>query len=279
MLLAQAAPSPTPTASELQTPTLTFADGLRRLINDGFNVVSQELVFAPDLGLRIGGTYNTYALKFAIAGFTDCQVTSNGYDAGDVACTAYKGPDAALARTTFSHLLKQLQDFAGSNSVSVIENPPHVGLHVGKETEAKYFPNGRVRVFINLLESRAKGFPSAASFVVAHVPANETWLTPLSSPTASTCPTTEVMRITTHGPVPSATPLPADHPPMAYASVVVTVSPDGTVMRAVLKHSTGSASEDGDALSAARTGTYKPKMADCKPVEGTYFFLEVFTIA
>lgn len=60
-----------------------------------------------------------------------------------------------------------------------------------------------------------------------------------------------------------------------YASVLVTVNADGSVARAVLRRSSGSASFDAWAIRAARESEYLPKLVNCKPVRGTY--LKVIT--
>ena len=59
--------------------------------------------------------------------------------------------------------------------------------------------------------------------------------------------------------------------------MLVTVNPDGTVRSAVVRGSWGAGS-DNRALAAARDSTYVPATVNCKPVEGTYIFHEMFVI-
>jgi hypothetical protein len=57
--------------------------------------------------------------------------------------------------------------------------------------------------------------------------------------------------------------------------VLVTVNPDGTVKSAVLQKSLGFGADER-ALTDARQSNYQPKTVNCKPVEGTYLFREMF---
>jgi hypothetical protein len=171
LLLAQATPLPSPTAGRIQAPTLSFADGLQRLINHAAYVSPQDLVFSQDLGPQVGrnGAEEIYALNFTIAGFTRCQVVSIGYDMGYASCEAYFGPDAAVARSTFNDVEDELHVFAGhGSSFSVKSFSKTTGLNVGKTTVAEYRPNRQVRVSINMLEANTG--PSGVTLQVTHVP-------------------------------------------------------------------------------------------------------------
>jgi hypothetical protein len=175
LLLAQGTPppAPTPSAGRIQAQTLSFADGLRRLIEHGSNLSPHDLVFSQDLGPQVGQTSvdgtEIYALNFTIAGLTGCQVVSTGYDQGYVACTAYVGPDTALARSTFTKVQNQLRTFAGPGaSFSVQYVPRSLGLSEGPTTTAEYWPNGLVSVSVNMLEAR--NGPSGVTLQVTHVP-------------------------------------------------------------------------------------------------------------
>lgn len=99
------------------------------------------------------------------------------------------------------------------------------------------------------------------------------------SPTSSTCPTTEVVRLTPNGPIPSATvPSKTQIPEHAVTVILVTVNPDGSVKSAVIQKSSGTPSLDAQSLADAKSSTYKPKTINCKPVEGTYLYRNVWTI-
>lgn len=105
---------------------------------------------------------------------------------------------------------------------------------------------------------------------------------PSPSPTSSTCPTKEVMRITPNGLVPSAgnpknSPLPTTGPEVRTATVwvliLVDVNPNGSVRGTRLLHSAGPP-RDTRALHEARTSRYQPKMIGCRAVEGIYYFFQ-----
>lgn len=57
-----------------------------------------------------------------------------------------------------------------------------------------------------------------------------------------------------------------------WASVRVTVAPDGKVTKTVVADSSGDPAIRKAALSAAARSTFSPKMVNCKPVAGTYLF-------
>ena len=70
---------------------------------------------------------------------------------------------------------------------------------------------------------------------------------------------------------------PADfHPPEdggpLNANVLVLISPEGKVEKATLAKSSGNLEFDWASVVAARRSAYKPKIVDCKPVEGTFIF-------
>jgi TonB family protein len=56
------------------------------------------------------------------------------------------------------------------------------------------------------------------------------------------------------------------------AIVAVWVAPDGSVEKAKIYRSSGDLLFDEASVRAARRSTYKPKVLDCKPVEGIVYF-------
>lgn len=99
----------------------------------------------------------------------------------------------------------------------------------------------------------------------------------IPSATPSTCPTREAMLITPTGPIPSSTSFPHGLPTI-FATVLVTVNPDGSVKSAKILRSSGFSNTDDFVLNRARTSRYQPKMVGCSPVEGTYIFLDVVEV-
>lgn len=99
------------------------------------------------------------------------------------------------------------------------------------------------------------------------------------SPPPSMCPPTDVKRIR-----PTSVPDPEFHGSAKWCTgnscyveeVVVTVNPDGTVKSAAVRHSWGVGPDDA-ALTAARNSKYIAATVNCKPVQGTYVFREMFT--
>lgn|ERR1700685_1005506 len=59
------------------------------------------------------------------------------------------------------------------------------------------------------------------------------------------------------------------------AYVLVTVDPNGKLLKAVIWKSSGYAAWDNSALRAARLSEYAPKYVDCRPTTGTYYFRAV----
>jgi TonB family protein len=110
---------------------------------------------------------------------------------------------------------------------------------------------------------------SALALLLAQIP----------SPMFSTCPPTPVRRIKPEAAL--------DHEYYGHtrcygieciiAEVVVTVNPDGTVKNAVMHHSWNTAVDDA-ALRAARNSKYVAATVDCRPVESTYIFRQMFFI-
>ena len=94
------------------------------------------------------------------------------------------------------------------------------------------------------------------------------------SPTASPAPTptsacshdADVVK-----PVPPYATISLGTPPL-YATVEVLVAPDGSVKKAHIYKTSGDLLFDQASVWAAKRSTYKPKVVDCNPVEGTYFF-------
>jgi TonB family protein len=60
--------------------------------------------------------------------------------------------------------------------------------------------------------------------------------------------------------------------PDLFAIVAVAVAPNGSVEKAKVYRSSGNLLFDQASVIAARRSTYKPKLVDCKPVEGTVYF-------
>ncbi len=56
------------------------------------------------------------------------------------------------------------------------------------------------------------------------------------------------------------------------AIALVTISPNGSVMKAVISKSSGNAAVDKSLLDAARQSKYSPELVNCQPVEGQYLF-------
>lgn len=92
--------------------------------------------------------------------------------------------------------------------------------------------------------------------------------TVMPSPPVSTCPTTPATIVKPAQPVYPRS-LPAHTPPLTV-TVQVTVNPDGSVKGARVWQSSDYAEADTAALAAAAASTYRPKMVNCEPVEGTY---------
>jgi TonB family protein len=66
-------------------------------------------------------------------------------------------------------------------------------------------------------------------------------------------------------------------PTKAWLGIVrVEVNPDGSMKSAKMYQSTAVEAYDRTALADARRGVYLPKQIDCKNVEGTYMFEELF---
>jgi TonB family protein len=57
-----------------------------------------------------------------------------------------------------------------------------------------------------------------------------------------------------------------------YATVLVLIGPDGKVEKASLYQPSGNLQFDMASIRAAKKSTFKPKLIDCKPVEGTFLF-------
>jgi hypothetical protein len=95
--------------------------------------------------------------------------------------------------------------------------------------------------------------------------------------TVAYCFGTEVMRVTPEGLVPSQY-MPQNHLPMSYSEVRVTVNSDGSVKSVRLIHSCGATGCDNGSLNHALHSVYRPRTVNCKPVEGTYEYIQVFVI-
>jgi len=95
--------------------------------------------------------------------------------------------------------------------------------------------------------------------------------TPAPSPSARTCPTTEVEW--THSFRPGTQKSQSFHTVgTVSAAALVTVNPDGSVKSVTLKKSSHYSDVDAFTISQARNAIYKPKTVNCEPVQGTYLF-------
>jgi len=144
LLIAQA--TAMPSAGHGQTPAVSFADGLQRLINHA------EDRFLQDRGPEIAanGDTQTYALNFAVAGLAACRVLRHG-DMGNVTCDAYRGSDAVLAQATFNGLAQRLRVFAGKGGRFSVDS---FSLTTERVTIATYWPSEAVDVAVEKHESK-----------------------------------------------------------------------------------------------------------------------------
>lgn len=62
------------------------------------------------------------------------------------------------------------------------------------------------------------------------------------------------------------------------ATVLVVVAADGSVKKATISKSSGNLQFDRASVRAARQSTYKPKVVDCEPIEGTVIFQTTFSL-
>jgi TonB family protein len=91
-----------------------------------------------------------------------------------------------------------------------------------------------------------------------------------STPT-STCPETEATVTRPSEPVfPYGMKIMAEGPISVEA--LVTAGVDGTVKAVTITKSSGYKFADDAVVRAARISSYRPKMVNCEPVEGTYKF-------
>lgn len=56
------------------------------------------------------------------------------------------------------------------------------------------------------------------------------------------------------------------------ATIAVVLAPDGSIEKASIYQSSGNRAFDLASLSAARASRYRPKIANCAPVESTFLF-------
>ncbi len=59
-------------------------------------------------------------------------------------------------------------------------------------------------------------------------------------------------------------------------AVTVTIAPDGSLQSATISQSAGNMALDQAALAAARQSTYAPKIVNCQPIVGSYYFKVTF---
>ncbi len=119
-----------------------------------------------------------------------------------------------------------------------------------------------------------EGIKNAQRWWKAH---KENWslVTPMPSPTAGACPAaTDV--VVTRPEEPIAPPGLSELGGSISVTILVTVNPDGSVKSAQVERSSNSLAVDKAALNAARSSTYRPKIVNCHPVEGTYHFTVKF---
>jgi hypothetical protein len=101
---------------------------------------------------------------------------------------------------------------------------------------------------------------------------------PSPSPTATPCPPALVKRVKlTNHPDPEWHGRTSECTGVScfVVEVLVTVASDGSVTSATLKRSWHAETND-TALRDARSSTYIPATLNCRPVEGTYLFKEMF---
>jgi hypothetical protein len=146
LLLAQATSSPSPTPSVVNgaTTTLTLDEALKRLIPDAVNE------FAEDHGAKVVSPRGEtgYALSFGIAGLTDCAIVATDFPFA--MCIAYRGKDAAAARSAYYALKAGLHGFAGRGAPI---NEAVTAANTATLTTAIYRPNTDVEVMIEMVET------------------------------------------------------------------------------------------------------------------------------
>ncbi|MFZ0032346.1 MAG: hypothetical protein WAK84_10780 [Candidatus Cybelea sp.] len=147
LLLAQATSSPSPLPSNFvngATRSLTLDEALKRLIPDAVNE------FAGDRGAKVVSPRGEtgYALTFGIAGLTDCAIVATDFPFA--MCIAYRGKDAAAARSAYYALKARLHGFAG-RGVPIDEAV--TAADTATLTTASYRPNASTEVMIEMVEA------------------------------------------------------------------------------------------------------------------------------
>jgi hypothetical protein len=94
---------------------------------------------------------------------------------------------------------------------------------------------------------------------------------PAPSPKTTTCPPTQVHRITTYGPVPSSTPPSRLTPDDAILMLVI--NSDGSIRSVSIEVSTGDLQKDKLAIHEAKSYRYEPATINCHPVDSVYRLL------
>jgi len=94
---------------------------------------------------------------------------------------------------------------------------------------------------------------------------------PAASPIGRACPTTEATVISPAEPMFPMGMMNMLNGPVTVIALV-TVAVDGSPKAESIIKSSGFKAVDDAVLRAARTSTYKPKMFNCEPVQGTYLF-------
>lgn len=139
-----ASPLPSLAPDLSSRPTLSFTDGLRRLILHASNLFSED----RDQQISKNNEEERYSLNFRIAGLTSCEISVGGASAV-ARCQAYSGNDAASARSTFLDIEGKLHGLAGKESRFLVEEAK---IDKAKVTVASYWPSESVDVTSTLIE-------------------------------------------------------------------------------------------------------------------------------
>ena len=124
---------------------LTLSEALKRLIPDAPDG------FAMEVGTKIAenATVLAYALKFRIAGLTDCAVVKFDFDFAT--CIGYRGDDSTAALSAYDTLEAALQRFA-ANDVPLEEAGTNAnGVRL---TTATYYANHHTAVMVEMVQTR-----------------------------------------------------------------------------------------------------------------------------
>jgi hypothetical protein len=153
LLLAQATPSPVSspasgaTTTGQKATTLSLSDALTRLIPHTADH------FAEDRGAKFVSPRGVtgYALNFGIAGLTDCAIVVT--ESPFAMCVAYRGNDAAAARSAYYAVKAGLHGFAGT---AVPIDEAVTTADVATLTTASYRPNANTQVMIEMIQEEGQ---------------------------------------------------------------------------------------------------------------------------